>query len=112
MKIAIPTTEGKLAAHFGHCEQFALFEIDPTNRTITHRTSLAPPRHQPGVLPGWLHDQGANVIIAGGMGSRALSLFAENGITVMVGAPDEDPEQIVMAYLDGSLSVGANVCDH
>ena len=52
------------------------------------------------------------MIIAGGMGQRAQSLFAENGIKVVVGAPAETPEQLVAEYLAGTLKAGENVCDH
>lgn len=112
MLIAIPLAAGKLALHFGHCEVFALLEADPKAKKILKRTEVTPPAHAPGVLPKWLAEQGANVIIAGGMGSRAQSLFAENDITVVVGAPAEDPETIVQAYLAGTLQTGGNVCDH
>jgi predicted Fe-Mo cluster-binding NifX family protein len=64
------------------------------------------------VLPKWLHDLGTNVIIAGGMGGRALDLFAQNDIKVVVGAPTETPEELVRQYLDNKLEAGANVCDH
>ena len=112
MKIAIPTANGKLAAHFGHCEQFAILEADPASKTVLSTHHLTPPAHEPGVLPQWLHEQGANVIIAGGMGQRAQGLFAEQGIEVVVGAPAVSPEEIVAAYLDGDLETGQNLCDH
>ena len=112
MKIAIPVTRGNLSLHFGHCEQFALFEVDSDSKTIRDRQDLTPPNHEPGVLPRWLGEQGANVIITGGMGARAQSLFTQNNITVVIGAPSEEPEQIVNAYLDGSLTTGTNICDH
>lgn len=112
MKIAIPIAEGKLAMHFGHCAEFALIDVDNTKKTITGQKRLTPPPHEPGVLPRWLHEQGVNVIIAGGMGSRAQALFAENGIKVTVGAPSETPETLIAAYLTGTLQTGANVCDH
>jgi len=112
MKIAIPTAEGKLCMHFGHCEQFALVEVDEADKTIGKTEYLSPPAHEPGVLPRWLHEQGANVIIAGGMGQRAQGLFSQNGITVVVGAPGETPEKVASAYLAGTLEVGQNVCDH
>jgi len=112
MKIAIPLAEGKLCMHFGHCEQFALLDVDKKAKKITKKQLLTPPPHEPGVLPKWLHEQGANVIIAGGMGQRAQSLFAENGIKVVVGAPGEEPEKIAAAYLAGTLQAGENVCDH
>ncbi len=112
MKIAIPVANGKLCMHFGHCEQFALLDVDEKAKTVTNKQLLDPPAHEPGVLPRWLHEQGANVIIAGGMGQRAQSLFADNDIVVIVGAAGDTPEQIVTAYLAGTLKAGVNVCDH
>ena len=112
MKIAIPLADGKLCMHFGHCEQFALVDADEKTKQITGQKMLTPPPHEPGVLPKWLHEQGANVIIAGGMGQRAQTLFADNGIKVVVGAPAQAPEQLVSQYLAGTLVSGANVCDH
>jgi predicted Fe-Mo cluster-binding NifX family protein len=64
------------------------------------------------VLPKWLHDLGTNVIIAGGMGGRALDLFAQNDIKVVVGASALAPEELVKQYLDNTLQAGGNVCDH
>ncbi len=112
MRIAIPIAEGKLCMHFGHCEQFALVDVDEKTKTTKEKQMLTPPPHEPGVLPKWLHEQGANVIIAGGMGSRAQNLFAENGIKVVIGAPGVTPEQLVDAYMEGTLQSGDNVCDH
>jgi len=112
MKIAIPVVEGKLCMHFGHCEQFALFDVDEKSQKVTGRQMLTPPPHEPGVLPRWLRHLGANVIIAGGMGQRAQSLFAENNIKVIVGASAGDPEHLALQYLAGTLVSGVNVCDH
>jgi predicted Fe-Mo cluster-binding NifX family protein len=112
MKIAIPLADGRLCAHFGHCEQFALVEVDEATKKTIRTTHLTPPPHEPGVLPRWLHEQGANVIIAGGMGQRAQGLFSQNGIKVVVGAPAETPEKIMSAYLAGTLEAGQNICDH
>ena len=112
MKIAIPVAGGMLAMHFGHCEQFALVEADEASKALTATSFLTPPAHEPGALPRWLHEQGANVIIAGGMGRRAQDLFSQNGITVIVGAAGGSPEELASAYLDGSLATGDNVCDH
>lgn len=112
MKIAIPMAAGKLCMHFGHCEQFALLDVDEEAGKVTNTRMLTPPAHEPGLLPRWLHQQGATVIIAGGMGQRAQSLFTENGIDVVVGADDETPEQLACRYLEGTLVTGTNVCDH
>lgn len=112
MKIAIPVSNDRLSLHFGHCEEFALIDVDETTKTIGDKLRLSAPPHEPGLLPRWLHEQGANVIIAGGMGQRAQALFAQNGITVVVGAASDTPENVVARYLDGSLETGVNLCDH
>ncbi len=110
MKFAIPFVEGKLAAHFGHSQAFALIEVEENQ--IKNTEYLVPPPHEPGVLPKWLSDLGANVIIAGGMGHRAISLFDQHGIKVITGAPEADPEALVTSYLENRLVTGDNVCDH
>ncbi len=112
MKVAIPLAQGKLTLHFGHCEQFAIIDVNEETKEITSREDLTPPAHEPGVLPRWLHEQGANVIIAGGMGQRAQQLFTQNDIKVIVGASSDEPEEIVSAYLQGTLETGSNICDH
>ena len=112
MKIAIPIADGKMCMHFGHCEQFALLDVDEKARKVRGKEMLTPPAHEPGVLPRWLHEQGANLIIAGGMGQRAQALFTQNGIQVVVGAPAEEPEALAASYLAGTLKSGPNACDH
>ena len=112
MKIAIPLAGGKLAMHFGHCESFAIVEVDADRKTIINREDLQAPPHQPGLLPPWLAEQGATMIISGGMGQRAVSMFHQQGIRVEVGAPAETPEILVSNYLAGNLQLGQNVCDH
>jgi ATP-binding protein involved in chromosome partitioning len=112
MRIAIPLAQGQLGVHFGHCEEFALVDVDPQQKSISGMHREVPPPHEPGLLPRWLGQRDVNVIIAGGMGQRALGLFAENGIQVVIGATAGSPEELVMAYLNGTLQTGANVCDH
>ena len=112
MKIAIPLADGRLSPHFGHCERFTLIDVDTAANKIVKREDIEAPPHEPGLLPAWLAQRGATVIIAGGMGQRAQDLFAQNGIRVLVGAPAEVPEALVLDYLSGTLQVGDNVCDH
>jgi predicted Fe-Mo cluster-binding NifX family protein len=113
MKIAIPLAQGQLAMHFGHCEQFALINIEAgEDPTVRGTELLTPPPHEPGVLPQWLHEHGADLIIAGGMGQRAQTLFQQNGIDVVVGAPAWEPEEIARHYLCGTLPTGDNICGH
>ena len=111
VKFAVPTNQGKLCMHFGHCEAFALIDADAAG-TIVNETYVTPPPHEPGVLPPWLAQQGVKFIIAGGMGSRAQQLFAQQGVKVVTGAQEEDPRQAVVNYIKGTLVTGANTCDH
>jgi len=112
MKIAIPVAEGKLCMHFGHCQTFCLIDIDEKTKSVVGSKSLVPPLHEPGVLPKWLHEQGAEVIIAGGMGTRAQQFFQQYGIKVVVGALAENPEKVALQWIKGELVTGDNVCDH
>lgn len=112
MKVAIPTVDGMLCMHFGHCRQFAVVTADEQSKSVTNVEMLTPPPHEPGVLPQWLNEQGVNVIIAGGMGMRAQRFFDDFGITVVVGASAEEPKTIVEQWLAGTLATGDNVCGH
>ena len=109
-KIAVPTSDGKLDAHFGHCKQFAIVNVE--EKEIKEIAYLDAPPHKPGLLPPWLAERGATDIIAGGMGQRAIDLFNERGINVFVGAPALTPEGLVNGFLNESLSFSANYCDH
>ena len=110
MKIAIPIAEGKLTMHFGHASEFCIIDVDEKTKEIKEKQMLTPPAHEPGVLPKWLGSLNANIIIAGGMGQMAINLFNENGIKVVIGAPSEEPEKIVSAFLEDTLKIGSNVC--
>ena len=110
MKFAIPLADGKIAAHFGHCKEFALIDVE--ENLIKKKEILLPPPHEPGVLPKWLHEQGVNVIIAGGMGNKAQVLFNEQNIELITGAPTLEPEDLINRYLNNTLMTGNNLCDH
>ncbi len=111
-RIAIPVSAGRLSAHFGHCECFALMDVDRESAQVVGRTDVPAPPHEPGLLPPWLAERGALMVVCGGMGQRAQTLFEQQGIQVVVGAPAETPEHVVQALLAGSLQLGENYCDH
>jgi len=112
MRIAIPLTQGRLSQHFGHSEQFLFVDADPEQRNILGKEVVAAPEHVPGLLPRWLGEHGVNVLIAGGLGARALDLLTASSVTVVTGASQADPEMLVASYLSGTLEGGANGCDH
>jgi ATP-binding protein involved in chromosome partitioning len=93
--LVVPVSDGKLSSHFGHCEQFAF--VQTMNGKIVKTEMRNPPAHEPGVLPRWLHDQGADVAIAGGMGEKARELLQDNGIEVILGAPMDTPESLAQS---------------
>lgn len=108
--LAVPVSDGKLCSHFGHCDQFAF--IETANGAIARTVLRTPPPHEPGLLPRWLKEQGADVAIAGGIGERAQEMLKQNGIEVVVGAPMDTPESLANQYLSGTLLSGSNICDH
>lgn len=112
LRFAVPTSDGLLCPHFGHCQEFTLVDVDAASKQILSVSSIPAPEHEPGLLPAWLADKGAGFIIAGGMGSRAQQLFTEQGVSVVVGASAGEPESVVRQFLDGNLVTGENVCDH
>mgnify|MGYP001591509821 CR=1 FL=1 len=112
MKIAMPIANGRLNLHFGHCAAFSLVDVDPETKTITAATEIDAPPHEPGLLPPWLAERGVNLIIAGGMGQHAQTLFLAQNIEVIVGAPCETPDVLAKAYLADALETGTNACDH
>ena len=109
-KIAVPTSNGLLDEHFGHCEHFAI--IHTNDQELLNEQHVDPPPHQPGLLPVWLAEQGVTDVIAGGMGQRAIQIFNNHGINVFVGAPKLTPGELVKGFLNDSLTFNANYCDH
>ena len=83
MKIAVAAMGNTVAGHFGHCENFIFF--DTADGVITAVNSVPNPGHRPGFLPNFLADNGAQVIISGGMGGGAVDIFNERGVEVIVG---------------------------
>lgn len=109
-KIAIPLENGRLCSHFGHCQQFAI--VDVNNNTIVEENLVTPPPHEPGLLPKWLAERGVTDVIAGGMGQRAVNLFTEQNIKVNVGAQAKSPKELVNDWINKTLVTGSNECDH
>ncbi len=108
--IAVPTSNGLLDEHFGHCRQFTLISVEE-NQIVSESMTDAPP-HEPGLLPGFLADKGVTDVIAGGMGNRAIQLFNQHQVNVFVGAPKLTPKELTKGFLNKALVFSANYCDH
>jgi predicted Fe-Mo cluster-binding NifX family protein len=110
MKIAVPLQNGRFCSHFGGAEAFALYAVDPMDRSIGEPHTGAPPDHGRGVFPMWLHRQGATVVLAGGMGPRAIGILAQHGIEVVLGIEGDDPVDLVEQYVNGTLEATGRPC--
>ena len=107
MKIAVASDNGMVTEHFGHCEEFMIFEVE--NKQIIKSETIANPGHRPGFLPNYLNDMGVNVVISGGIGAGAINIFKEKVIEVISGAGGK-AKAVVEAYLQGELKSTGFVC--
>lgn len=107
MKIAVASEGKMMTEHFGHCENFNIFEAD--DKKIIKAESVPNPGHRPGFLPVFLHEKGVNVIISGGMGGGAIDIFNEKGIEVITGASG-GAREAAESYLAGKLISTGSVC--
>ena len=110
MKIAIPTENGKLCSHFGHCESFTFADVDMQTKEIKNIENKIPDEGISCQSASWISEQGANVILAGGMGARPLGIFAQNGVKVVAGCPELPVEEVIKEYMNSTLTTGENSC--
>ena len=108
--IAIPLERGVLCEHFGHCETFAIVNVE--NDSITEMKEVVPPEHVPGLYPKWVAQFGVTDVIAGGMGQQAIMLFNQQNINAFVGAPVKTAKELVNDFIGNKLSLSANYCNH
>lgn len=108
MKIATACEGKNITEHFGHCQNFIIFDVE--GETITGETSVPNPGHKPGFLPNFLNSQGAKVIIAGGMGGGAIDIFNNLNIEVVTGASG-NAKRAVELYLSGMLKSTNSICN-
>lgn len=107
MKIAVSCNGEQIWAHFGHCENFMIFDAEEGK--IVSEKSVPNPGHRPGFLPNFLADMGVNVIISGGMGGGAVDIFNERGVEVVLGAQG-GAKAAVEKYLRGELESTGSIC--
>jgi len=101
--------ESVVSPHFGRCPYYVLVDLD--ERRVECVEAVENPfyaEHQPGQVPRFIHGQGANVMLAGGMGRRALGLFQEYRIEAVTGASGT-VRYALEQYLQGTL-LGAAPC--
>jgi predicted Fe-Mo cluster-binding NifX family protein len=98
--VAVATEGDHVAGHFGRCEVYTVAQVE--SGALKSQSRLTSPGHSPGFLPGYLAEHGVQCVIAGGMGPRAVNLFAEKGIDVMIGV--QGPiDRVLHDYAEGAL---------
>jgi len=98
-----------VSPHFGRCPYFVLVDLD--GQEVKAVQAISNPyygNHQPGQVPGFIHSQGASVMLTGGMGRRAIMFFEEYGIEAATGASGT-VRHTLEQYLGGALQ-GAAPC--
>lgn len=109
MRVAFAVDGENISSHFGHCSEYALVDIE--DEKIIRQSRVAAPPHQPGILPPFLKQQGADEVVAGGMGPHAVELFQGLGIRVYLGVSGLLVDAIA-ARMHGQLAAGESLCHH
>lgn len=79
--------DAPVAGHFGRCPFFTLIDMEEDQvKTVQVVENPYFHGHEPGQVPAFVHDQGADVMLAGGMGGRAVAFFEQYGIKPVTGA--------------------------
>jgi len=103
--------ESEMSMHFGRCPFFMTVDVDGTE--VQKTEAIANPffnGHVPGAVPQFISEQKVNVMIAGGMGPKAIDMFNGFGIEVVTGVGGQ-VGNVLKAYLDGRVS-GTAPCKH
>lgn len=110
MKIAVTYDNGQIFQHFGHCENFKIYEVEGNKIVASHVENAAGSGH--GALAGFLRNLDAEILICGGIGGGAQAALADAGIRLFGGVAG-DADSAVEALLEGNLNYNANVqCSH
>lgn len=110
MKIAVTYENGQVFQHFGHCQQFKLYEAENGKLLSAQVVSAVGSGH--GALAGFLKNFGVDTLICGGIGGGARTALGEIGIELYPGVTG-DADQAVEALLGGSLQYDPNtMCSH
>lgn len=110
MKIAVTYENGQIFQHFGHTEQFKIYEIE--DNTIISSEVIDTNGQGHGALADLIKAIGADVLICGGIGGGAQMALAEAGIK-LYGGVSGSCDTAVEALLAGNLGYNPNVkCDH
>lgn len=101
MKIAVAYDgEGQVFQHFGHTEQFKIYELSQGGKIDTMVIGTNGTGHE--AMAGFLAQGDVKVLICGGIGQGAMDALLEEGILVVPGITG-DTDKAVAGFLRGIL---------
>lgn len=110
MRIAVTYENGNIFQHFGHTEEFKVYDVEDGKVRDSRVIGTNGTGH--GALAGLLAEGGVDVLICGGIGGGAQTALAEAGVK-LYGGVSGSADAAVQALLDGSLAYNPNVqCNH
>ncbi|HUM83429.1 MAG TPA: NifB/NifX family molybdenum-iron cluster-binding protein [Lachnospiraceae bacterium] len=110
MRIAVTYENGKIFQHFGHCEEFRIYETK--DNAIESARTVYTEGSGHGALAGFLKNQGVEALICGGIGGGARQALDEAGILLYPGAAG-DADEAVQGLLSQTLVYNPNeMCGH
>jgi predicted Fe-Mo cluster-binding NifX family protein len=110
MKIALPTNEDRIDAHFGHCAYFTVFTVNDNNEIIAEEKVAS----EAGCgcksnIAGTLARMGVTMMLAGNMGDGAVNVLHSQGIRVVRGCSG-DVKAVAEQWLAGNLKDSGMGC--
>ncbi len=110
MKIAVTYENGEIFQHFGHTEQFKVYDVE--DGKIIKEQVVDTDGQGHGALAGFLLSGNVDVLICGGIGGGAQAALAEAGIK-LYGGVSGSADEAVKQLLAGNLGYDPDVhCDH
>lgn len=110
MRIAVTYENGNIFQHFGHTEQFKLYDVEDGKVVSEKVIDTNGTGH--GTLAGLLAGGGVDILICGGIGGGAQTALAQAGVK-LYGGVSGSADEAVKALIAGNLGYDPNVkCNH
>ena len=111
MKIAVPTRDGRVDDHFGHCDHYTIFTIEGKEVTATETLPSPQGCGCKSNIASTLAEMGVEVMLAGNMGEGAKNKLSAAGIRVIRGCSGAI-DTLIKTYLTGFVFDSGITCDH
>ena len=110
MKIAVTYENGNVFQHFGHTEQFKIYDVE--NGAVISSQVVDTNGSGHGALAGFLKGHHVDALICGGIGGGAQMALAEAGIRLYAGCSGSADDRVA-ELLAGTLAYADSAtCDH